>query len=227
MVDTTSRGTWWSITVNNPTEQDRQTIHGPAPRWLRMVKGQDEIGEKSGILHIQAVANTTQTRMSSLMEWLPRAHIQLAHNSNALANYVFKEETAVEGTRFEHNYVNQLANGPLTMAQVMMKIAEVANVENTRKRLRPDNDNVSPLPKLDEVYADEFWAAVEILLGQDENLVAFLTQPQYQRAWVKTRRVWLMKLAVDRQTEISVAGLTGDAGVSGTDSSRNELISLP
>lgn len=196
----TVRGSWWSVTINNPTEQDRQTVNGPAPRWLRMIRGQEEMGA-NGTLHYQLAVNTQQIRASQIKEWLPRAHIEVARNPNALSNYVSKDKTAVPDTQFEHNYVNN-ANGPLTMAQVLMKVAEVANTERSRQRLSANDGN--PLPKPDEVYGDEYWCAVEVLLGQDENLVALLTQPQYQRAWVKTRRVWLAKLAVDRQTELSV-----------------------
>lgn len=171
-----------------------------------MVKGQDEIGE-NGTLHIQACANTVQTRMSALKAWLPRSHVELARNGSAIANYVSKLDTAVEGTQFEHNYIDNNANKPLTMADVMMKIAEVANVSKTKERLA-DNDN--PV-KPDEAYAEEYWSAVEILLGDNENLVALLTQPQYQRAWVKTRRVWLCKLAVDRQTKLSISSASSPA----------------
>jgi len=194
----TIRGSWWSITINNPTEQDRQTIHGPAPRWLRMIKGQDEVGE-NGTLHIQAVANTAQIRKSAICDWLSRAHIELARNVNALANYVSKDKTSVDGTQFEHNYIDN-ENGPLTMAQVMRRIAEIANTERSRSRI----ENTEKPEKPDDVYADEYWSAVELLLGENENLVALLTQPQYQRSWVKTRRVWLMKVALDRQTKITI-----------------------
>lgn len=173
-----------------------------------MIKGQDEIGEENGTLHIQFAVNTAQVRMSSLCEWLPRAHFEAARNANAVANYCKKTKTSVEGTQFEHNYIS--ANGTLTMANVMMKIAEVANISKTKQRLTANDGE--PLEKPNVVYSDEFWAAVEILLGEDENLVALLTQPQYERAWVKTRRVWLTKLAIDRQTSVSVANIPDDEG---------------
>lgn len=198
----TVRGSWWGpCTLNNPTEQDRQTIHGPAPRWLRMIKGQDEIG-KDGTLHIQFVVNTRQIRMSQLKEWLPRAHLEVAKNANAVANYVNKFDTAVPDTQFEHNYVSENANK--TMADIMLMIADVAPLEDTVKKLKTLDVN-GKLPKPDDVYKAEYWSSVEILLGQDENLVALLTQTQYLTAWIKTRRVWIAKIALDSQTKISVA----------------------
>lgn len=196
----TVRGSWWLGTLNNPTELDRQTIHGPAPRWLRMVKGQDEIGE-NGTLHIQFALNTRQVRLSAIKEWLPRAHLEVARNANAVANYVSKDRTAVANSQFEHNYVSENANK--TMADIMIMLAEVAQLEDTAKKLKT-LDVSNKLPKPDDVYKAEYWSCVELLLGQDENLVGLLTQPQYERSWVKTRRVWIAKLALDSQTKISV-----------------------
>lgn len=197
----TIRGSWWLGTLNNPTEQDRQTIHGPAPRWLRMVKGQDEIGE-NGTLHIQFALNTRQIRLSQIKEWLPRAHLEVARNANAITNYVSKAATAVANSQFEHNYVTENANK--TMADIMMMIADVANLDRTRERLAELKDNGLPVRKPDDCYKAEYWDAVEMLLCQDENLIALLTQTQYLTGWIRTRKVWIMKNEVDRQTKVAV-----------------------
>lgn len=182
-----------------------------------MIKGQDEIGE-NGTLHIQFAMNTAQIRRSQISEWLPRAHLEAARNANAVANYVSKAKTAVEGTAFEHNYISE--NGTLTMANVMYKLAEVANVSKTNQILAsPDNIRKAP-----EVYTDEYWAAVEILLGEDENLVALLTQPNYLYSWKNTRRVWLMKVAIDRQTSVSIASISPTSSEEG--SPKNILVPL-
>lgn len=208
----TVRASWWLGTLNNPTVEDRQTISGPAPRWLRMIKGQDEVGE-SGTLHIQFAVNTQQIRLSQLKTWLPRAHFEVARNQNAVANYVNKSETAVPDTQFEYNYVTENANR--TFAQVMRLLAENADVEKTNRILRtPDGSGRIPSPV--EVYTREYWETVRTVLAQDENLVGLLTQPQYLTAWKNTRDVWLGLVAVDRQTDISVA----------YQSPRNEIVNL-
>lgn len=210
------RGSWWGpCTLNNPTEQDRQTIHGPAPRWLRMIKGQDEIGD-NGTLHIQFVVNTRQIRMSQLKAWLPRAHFELARNENAVANYCAKGPTSVPDTQFEHNYVNENANK--TMADIMLMIADAADQlsERTRERLAKQDEQGKIMYKPQEVFKLEYWDSVEMLLCEDENLVGLLTQPQYERAWVNTRKVWFIKLNLDRQTRISLV----------QEPPRNEIVNL-
>lgn len=166
-----------------------------------MVKGQDEIGE-NGTLHIQFALNTRQIRLSQIKEWLPRAHLEVAKNANAITNYVSKVQTAVANSQFEHNYVDENANK--TMADIMLMLADAANLERTRERLAELDDRGLPVRKPIDCYKVEYWEAVEMLLCQDENLVALLTQPQYERSWIKTRNVWIMKNQVDRQTKVLV-----------------------
>lgn len=85
------RGTCWSLTINNPTESD-MNVSLPAG-WV--VKGQPEQGEKTGTVHHQLMLTTPQVRGSAVEKIFPRAHIELARNKAALANYVNKEETRV------------------------------------------------------------------------------------------------------------------------------------
>lgn len=204
-VDTTQRASWWSVVINNPTEQDRQTVHGPAPRWLKNIKGQDEIGE-SGTLHMQLCLNTDQCRFSSIKEWLPRANIHAAMTTahiNNLKNYVFKEDTAVANTRFEHSY--RAANEALTMAQVLTQIAELAYDNERYQRLLTEvDDRGLRVRTTRELHEREFWDAANMLIAANENLVALLTQPQYIRAWIHTRPVWVAKVAIDRQTDVTI-----------------------
>lgn len=201
-MDTTKRASWWGLTLNNPTSQDRQTISGQPPRWLKMVKGQDEIGE-NGTLHVQMVINTEQVRMSSIKEWLPRAHIEAAksakHKDNLL-EYVHKEETAVAGSRFEHKYREDSV--VQTMAQTLTMVAELAWTDS---QIKDAIDNAQGKKKIDDVYADEFWEAVNVILADRPDMVAIFTIPNYLLAWKKTRGVWIKRLEVDRQTALSLA----------------------
>lgn len=94
-----AKSTWWSITINNPVDADRELLKTP-PDFVKHVVGQDEIGEE-GTLHLQyAVQCKSQQRFSAIKAWLPRAHIEPARNVKALQNYVTKTESAVEGTQF-------------------------------------------------------------------------------------------------------------------------------
>lgn len=197
---TTSRASHWGITINNPTEEDRTLIR-TQPKWLRMVKGQDEIGE-NGTLHIQAYANTDQVRLSSLKQWLPRAHFSALTTKQHIENmkeYVHKKDgTEVEGTQFE--LVIREANNfqSLSMANVLTQMAMHAYDKQVIQDLCIDGKDIA------KVYEQEYWDIVNTLLIDDENLISIFTMPQYKLAWIKTRRTWVVKAEVDRQTKIDV-----------------------
>jgi len=86
----TQRGTCWSITINNPTEQDISPTLPPG--WKQT--GQMEEG-KEGTPHFQGMVTTPQVRFSAVKKVYPRAHIELARNRQALDSYVHKDDTRV------------------------------------------------------------------------------------------------------------------------------------
>jgi len=88
-----NRGTTWSITINNPTVTDEEYINLARQRGWK-IDGQKEKGE-AGTLHYQLLVKTPQVRFSAMKKAFPRAHIELARNPTALANYVRKEESRV------------------------------------------------------------------------------------------------------------------------------------
>lgn len=86
----------WSITINNPTDTDDQQVALLSGlHWVKEVQGQKEQG-KEGTLHYQLFLKTDNVRFSQVKKALPRAHIEIAKNVNALRNYVVKEETRVQ-----------------------------------------------------------------------------------------------------------------------------------
>lgn len=85
----TERGTHWSITINNPTEED---VRCETPGWK--LSGQYEQG-KEGTRHFQGMLKTPQVRFSAVKRAFPRAHIEKARDPKALALYVNKEDTRV------------------------------------------------------------------------------------------------------------------------------------
>lgn len=93
------KGTYWMLTINNPTAEHRQALASP-PELIKRAWYQDEIGE-SGTLHIQCSLNTTQCRFGAIKQIFPGAHIEKARNDMACINYVQKSKSAVPGT-FKH-----------------------------------------------------------------------------------------------------------------------------
>lgn len=84
------RATCWSITINNPTEED---VRCEMPGWK--LSGQYEQGEE-GTKHFQGMLTTPQVRFSAVKRAFPRAHIEVARNKKALEKYTTKEDTRVD-----------------------------------------------------------------------------------------------------------------------------------
>jgi len=85
------RGTCWSITINNPSDEELcPTFPGG---WV--LTGQIEVGEQ-GTRHYQGALTTPQVRVSAVKKLFRRAHIELARNKQALLQYVHKDESRVE-----------------------------------------------------------------------------------------------------------------------------------
>lgn len=85
-----AKATVWSITINNPVESE---LRCEVPGWK--LEGQFEVG-KEGTAHFQGMLKTPQVRFAAVKRVFPRAHIEVARNKEALANYVKKEETRVD-----------------------------------------------------------------------------------------------------------------------------------
>ena len=91
----TPQGRHWSITINNPTDNDYQEIEALKTQvWFKKWEGQLEHPE-GGTLHIQAKLDTERVRWGKIKEILTRANILVAENRFALANYVHKTDTRV------------------------------------------------------------------------------------------------------------------------------------
>lgn len=86
----TERASCWSITINNPKNEEYQIVL-PA-KWK--LEGQLEKGAE-GTIHYQGMLTTPQIRFSAVKKVFPRAHIEVARNKAALAKYVKKEDTRV------------------------------------------------------------------------------------------------------------------------------------
>lgn len=91
---TQTRGTCWSVTINNPTKSDDEWIAIARQKSGWKVYGQREKGEQ-GTEHYQLMVTTPQVRFSALKKAFPRGHIELARDRTALSKYVQKEDTKV------------------------------------------------------------------------------------------------------------------------------------
>lgn len=171
----------WSLFAVVPTD--------PIQKW----GWQEEVCPKTQRRHYQGYIQTNrQVRFAQLKKILPGVHLEVARNWQALVNYCKKAETAVDGTQ-------QVVENPvkhLSMAEALIRVAEA----------RPDiHFSGNELPDdLRKKYVAEYDGAVATLLREDKNLIGLYSQPQYERAYVKWRSVWVgyADEKTDRQTDI-------------------------
>lgn len=96
ITSTLIKGSCWSITINNPSEEDKAHWANAKQSyaWISDVIGQLEQGAK-GTPHIQGMLKTKHIRFSQVKRAFPRAHIELAKSETALARYVTKQDTRI------------------------------------------------------------------------------------------------------------------------------------
>lgn len=97
MDSTKTRATCWSVTINmkNVSRATAEACLEAARSKGWGVQGQLEKGEE-GTEHYQLMVKTPQERFSAIKKVFPTAHIEVARNQKALAQYVNKDETCVE-----------------------------------------------------------------------------------------------------------------------------------
>lgn len=91
----TGRSRKWVFTLNNPTQNDIDTINTIFSKEKYVY--QKERGEQ-GTEHLQGYIELTNARtFASMKKSLPTAHIEICKNSKASILYCQKEETRIEG----------------------------------------------------------------------------------------------------------------------------------
>lgn len=168
------RGTCWSITLNNPTDEEMHVIQNPpAPGWR--LQGQLERGAE-GTLHYQGMLTTPQVRFSAVKKVYHRAHIEKARNKKALETYVRKEETRVAEVH------SQAIPSIFEYQGIIAKQWRDADYQKWRE--------VFPRKDMDEVamfYLDSLVAA-DIAKGR-RGPEWIATNPMWRNAWKKFWRV--------------------------------------
>ena len=90
------QGVFWLLTAPLSVLPTQPNL----PECAAWIRGQREVGE-GGLDHWQfIVAFRKKKSLSGILQLFPRCHAELTR-SDAAANYVWKDSTAVAGTRFE------------------------------------------------------------------------------------------------------------------------------
>lgn len=193
----TDRGTCWSITINNPTEEDLKPSF-PNCKWV--MKGQMERGEE-GTEHYQGMLTTPQVRFTQVKKALPRAHIELAKNKLALERYVSKSETRIQA-------VSDISNNIPTLFDYQHTIAsrwDDAEFDDVVQKFDKINDS----GELALIYVDSL---VEKDIESGMCGIEYIAiNPMWRSAW---KRFWkamvLRERSADRQTDKTDSEIPSD-----------------
>lgn len=172
------RASWWSITINNPTSEDRASLIAP-PDFVREMWYQDEIGKERGTLHIQMALNTTQQRVTAIKGWLPRARIEVARNYQALKNYCKKSDTAVADTFVHYSVVASVPeeeDRADPMVETLMLLVSF---------IRSEDDVLEGTSDPDKLYATLISRIVRIYPEFISRLTAMRVQASFRYSWME------------------------------------------
>ena len=150
--------------------------------------------------HYQGYIRTArQVRFAQLKKIYPGVHIEPAKNWDALVKYCAKKDTAVEGT--QQHFENKKTF--MTMAQALTKLAAHCPYADRSKFMDMDEKQLIAHTK------QQYWDCVQNILETSSDEIGLYSQPQYERAFLNTRRIWMEKCLdeaewqeTDRQTDI-------------------------
>lgn len=167
---TTQRATYWSVTINNPTPADEESIQLARQKGWK-VEGQLEKGE-GGTLHYQLAVRTPQVRFSALKRQFPRAHIEVARNVAALSQYVTKEDTRQQSLPQSQEMYPSLSKLWELISQYIT-LHQPTLIDATRRLYIPNR-----IDKL-AIFDD----AIKHLIEQGYHVETMGVNPQVRTAW--------------------------------------------
>lgn len=176
----TTLATCWSMTINNPDENDMVLVRNPNPEYIRQLVWTPEIGE-DGTPHIQGyVKLMKQQRMSFIKKLYPRGHFksitadEYKHNCS---HYAQKDDKTTIGSHVI-TYNEQIPD----VVQFLRSMLEEAS------GCDPINDNQ---PDTAEAWMDHWFNPREILnkvleverraVAKRPSVAKLLVSPTYTR----------------------------------------------
>lgn len=171
---TNGRSTCWSITVNNPTENDLKVVL-PAG-WS--VEGQIERGE-NGTTHYQAMLKTPQVRFAAVKKVFPRAHIEVARNKTALAKYVHKDDTRVAEVETRKSSIP-------TLWDYQQTVAKHWSEEEFEKTCQDTWSSSSEHKRIDDIALEYVDTLVARDIARGQRAAEFIAiNPMWRSSWKK------------------------------------------
>lgn len=189
--DMTERATCWSITINNPTDQD---LNPSLPAGWSMT-GQIEKGAE-GTEHYQGMLKTNQVRFTAVKKVFPRAHIEVARNRTALQKYVHKEETRLSTVADNKSAQVTLFDYQHSIASkwddnvFYQRIQSQHDFEDEKKQPHTSEDDLA-MKYLDDMVAEDIENG---MIGVEYIAI----NPMWRSAW---KKFWRVMIAREKKLE--------------------------
>lgn len=189
-----NRSIYWSVTINNPREDDEENIAMARSRgWV--VEGQKEVGE-NGTPHYQLMVNTrTQQRFTALKKQFPRGHIEAARKPAALKAYVHKSETRVAELQVSERYITSNK----TLFDMVFDYLEGSEPDKEFRIMV--GETVPYDPERFEILRAFDDACAHLICRGYYNVETMAVNPQVRCAITKFWKAILYRRQVDRQTD--------------------------
>lgn len=172
-----TRATHWSLTINNPTDDDEECMQLARQRGWK-IDGQKERG-KEGTEHYQLHVQTPQVRFAAVKKMFPRAHIEIARNPSALAAYVTKEDTRVGGlVSAQEKYPSQSKFFDLIWDEIISDPGKYDFRFGTRRFMHNGStENAS------KAHRRSYWAAASALIRKGYHVESMAVNPMTLSSW--------------------------------------------
>ena len=224
----TLKGSYWMMTINNPTPDEIVLSNKPSdPRWN--TDGQMERGE-NGTVHLQFRLHTHQCRGTEVKRMYPRAHIELCRNEYASKRYCEKEETRLSPLATsqvtQHSALN-IFTAQASICKALSKRdmeaeydAELIKISNMALTI-DKAERVKKLGDLNRYVSDQVKIEVKKKIEDGENLWEIIaSNPMWHNSWLAFGPSILKRsLKYNTNAEVGIQGQTSDECQGASDAS--------
>ena len=191
--------TYWSVTINNPTENDYVIVRQPHTNHIREIVWTPEVGE-DGTPHIQAFVRLQRNATMGMMKKLyPRAHLKPAVKDDYILNaerYAQKNDATTVGAH-TITLVDPIPAVDTLLYRVLTLTLDADGCgEDGRWSKTPSSMNLNRMLRLSREIEDD-------LVTKEARLEKLFLSPSYDRM---KRRFWeqIMTRIINKRQQAAV-----------------------
>ena len=226
--------TYWSVTINNPDENDYLIIRNPNPKYIREMIWTPEVGGEEGTPHIQGWVRLQHNQTQAFMKKLyPRAHLKPCRKDDYNENchqYAQKNDETTDGNH--HITLNDpLPANDTLLYNVLQRSFERLIESNKELKDYLMNEGVYDvlqrinLKKLDSEFTER------LMVTEKSGLEKIFCSPAYDRMKQRFWKEILMRLYINNDashgegtTQTQTEGSEGEGSESEQDSEASDSV---